>query len=152
MEDRDTEWMSHALELAEQAAELGEIPVGAVVVRDGVVVGRGYNRRSLDNDPLAHAEVVALRDAARNLGSWRLDECCLYVTLEPCVMCAGAIAQSRIMRCVYGADDPKAGGVRSLYQLLEDPRAPFRVHVRRGVGAPQAAQLLRDFFRPPTVG
>jgi tRNA(adenine34) deaminase len=148
MIDRDEEWMTLAIALAEQAADVGEIPVGAVVVRGDEVVGRGHNRRALDNDPLAHAEVVAIRDAAKMTGSWRLDECTIYVTLEPCVMCAGVIAQSRIGRCVYGAADAKAGGVRSLYQLLEDPRTPFRVDVQTGVCEEHAAKLLREFFRP----
>ena len=144
---RDTTFMQQALALARQAGELGEIPVGAVAVREGLVVGRGYNRREVDKDPLAHAELNALKQAAANLDAWRLADVVLYVTLEPCAMCAGAMVQARIARLVYGADDPKAGAVGSLYNLAEDPRHNHRVSVTRGVLADESRKLLVDFFR-----
>jgi|SRR5215813_9057330 len=143
----DASFMEQALALARQAGELGEIPVGAVAVRDGLIVGRGYNRREADKDPLAHAELIALRQAAANLEAWRLASVVLYVTLEPCAMCAGAMVQARITRLVYGADDPKAGAVGSLYNLAEDPRHNHRVVITRGVLADESRQLLVDFFR-----
>lgn len=139
--------MGLALDEARAAALHGDVPIGAVVVdADGVVVGRGRNERELHGDPLAHAEVVALRDAARTRGEWRLDDCSLVVTLEPCVMCAGAIAQARVGRLVFGAFDEKAGAVASLFDLLRDPRLPHRVDVVAGLRAPECAALLRDFF------
>src|SRR5438045_816670 len=127
--------MRHALSLARQAAAVGEVPIGCVVVHDtsGQVVGTGFNRRLLDHDPTAHAEVVALREAGRALGHWRLLDCTLYVTLEPCPMCAGAVVNARVPRLVYGCDDPKAGAVRTLYQLCQDPRLNHRGQVRGGV-------------------
>jgi len=139
-------WMDVALSEAALAVGHGDVPVGAVVVRDGVEVGRGRNRRELDGDPTAHAEVVALRAAAATLGTWRLDGCTLYVTLEPCTMCAGALVQSRIAALVYGADDPKAGAVVSLFDAVRDPRLPHVADVVRGVGAEASAELLRSFF------
>ena len=138
--------MEAALHEAHAAADEGDVPVGAVVVAEGRIVGRGRNRREQDGDPLAHAEVVALRDAAAALGTWRLDGATLYVTLEPCPMCAGAIVQARVGRIVYGAADPKGGGVRSLYQICDDPRAYHRVSVRDGVLAEPCAEALRTFF------
>ena len=145
--DADSMFMEEALALARQAGKLGEIPVGAVAVREGLVVGRGYNRREVDKDPLAHAELLALKQAAANLEAWRLADVVLYVTLEPCAMCAGAMVQARIARLVYGADDPKAGAVGSLYNLPEDPRHNHRVDVTRGVLADESRKLLVDFFR-----
>jgi tRNA(adenine34) deaminase len=141
--------MREALDLARAAAEAGEVPIGAVVVHDptGRVVGRGFNRRLLDHDPTAHAEIVAMREAGRALGHWRLLDCTLYVTLEPCPMCAGAIVNARLPRLVYGCDDPKAGAVRTFYQLCEDPRLNHRVEVFGGVLAEQCAEVLRAFFR-----
>lgn len=139
--------MGHALALAEAAAARGDVPVGAVVVRDGRVVGVGHNRREIEADPTGHAEIVALRDACHSAGRWRVDGATLYVTLEPCPMCAGAIVNARVARLVYGADDPKAGAVRSLYEICSDPRLNHRVEVRAGVLAEPAAALLRDFFR-----
>ena len=139
--------MSAALALAREAAEHGEVPVGAVVVDEaGQVVGRGYNRRALDADPSAHAEIVALREAAAARGRWRLDGCTLYVTLEPCVMCAGALVNARVSRLVYGCDDAKAGAVRSLFALVEDPRLNHRLEVRRGVLAEACSEILTRFF------
>lgn len=139
-------WIRRCLELAGEAAEAGDIPVGALVIRKGVVIGEGFNRREVDGDPTAHAEVVALRAAAAKIRRWRLDECTLYVTLEPCIQCCGAILLSRIERLVYGCDDPKAGGVRSLYNLLEDKRLNHRVEVVPGVMAEECGVILSRFF------
>ena len=144
-----TDWMAEALSLAREAMDLGEVPIGCVVVHDpsGRVVGRGYNRRETDRDPTAHAEVLAMRDAGRTLGHWRLVDCTLVVTLEPCPMCAGAIVNARVPRLVYGCDDPKAGAVRTLYQVCTDGRLNHRVEVTAGVSAEAGAELLRSFFR-----
>lgn len=142
----DARWMALALAEAERAPAHGDVPVGAVVVRDGAEIGRGHNRRELDGDPTAHAEVVALRAAAQTLGTWRLDGSVLYVTLEPCTMCAGALVQARIGTLVYGADDPKAGAVVSLFDAVRDPRLPHAAEVVRGVGAEASSALLRAFF------
>ena len=139
--------MGYALSLAEAAAARGDVPVGAVVVRDGVVIGVGYNTREREADPTGHAEIVALREACRSAGRWRVDGASLYVTLEPCPMCAGAIVNARVARLVYGADDPKAGAVRSLYEICTDPRLNHRVEVVAGVQAEASAELLRSFFR-----
>ncbi len=139
--------MAEALGLAREAADRGEVPVGAVVVVGGRIVGRGANRTEAWQDPTAHAEILALREAARELGSWRLLGATLYVTLEPCAMCAGACVLSRIERLVYGADDPKAGMCGSLADLATDPRLNHRIDVVRGVGAREAGALLREFFR-----
>ncbi|MEM7157214.1 MAG: tRNA adenosine(34) deaminase TadA [Myxococcota bacterium] len=143
----DEHFMGYALSLARAAADRGDVPVGAVVVRDGQIVGVGYNRREVEADPTGHAEIVALRDACRSAGRWRVDGATLYVTLEPCPMCAGAIVNSRVARLVYGADDPKAGAVRSLYEICSDPRLNHRVEVCPGVLAEPSAELLRTFFR-----
>jgi tRNA(adenine34) deaminase len=141
--------MREAIALAERASSIDEVPIGCVVVDDltGQVIGRGYNRRETDHDPTAHAEILALREAARNRGHWRLTDCTIVVTLEPCPMCAGAIVNARVPRLVYGADDPKAGAVRTLYQLCEDARLNHRVDVAPGVLAAQCAKLLQDFFK-----
>jgi len=139
--------MDAALAEARRAPAHGDVPVGAVVIdADGTVVGRGRNRREVDGDPTAHAEVVAIRAAAATLGTWRLDGCTLYVTLEPCTMCAGAVVQSRIATLVYGADDTKAGAVVSLFDTVRDPRLPHTPVVLRGVRAEESSQLLREFF------
>ena len=143
----DLQWMARALELAREAAASGEVPVGAVIVRDGQVVGEGYNLTVTEADPTTHAEVVAIRRAAATLGDWRLLGCTLYVTLEPCAMCAGAIVLARIPRVVYGAADPKAGMVGSLGNLLQDRRLNHRCEVTRGVLAEESGELLRAFFR-----
>jgi tRNA(adenine34) deaminase len=138
------------LALDEARAALGhqDVPVGCVVLgEDGTVLGRGRNRREESADPTAHAELVAMRAAAATLGRWRLDGCTVVVTLEPCAMCAGAVAQARVARLVYGADDPKAGAVATLWDLVSDPRLPHRVEVHRGVLAAECAELLRTFFR-----
>jgi tRNA(adenine34) deaminase len=142
----DQYWMMQALAEARHAADLGEVPIGAVVVRDGEVVGRGHNRREVDGDPLAHAELLALREAARRVGGWRLAGCTMVVTLEPCPMCAGALVASRIDRLVYGAADPKAGFCGSLGNLVQDPRLNHRLEVSSGVLAEASAALLRGFF------
>jgi tRNA(adenine34) deaminase len=141
--------MRGAIALAHAAADAGEVPIGCVVVHDptGRVIGRGANRRQTDHDPTAHAEILALREAGQALGHWRLLDCTLYVTLEPCPMCAGAIVNARVPRLVYGCDDPKAGAVRTLFTLCEDARLNHRVDVRTGVLADECAALLRAFFR-----
>lgn len=146
MSHPDERWMTMALELAHQAAALGEAPIGAIVVRNRVVVGQGSNRREIDVDPTAHAELIAIRQAAQTLRNWRLDDCTLYVTLEPCIQCCGSILLSRIPKIVYGAEDPKAGAARSLYRLLEDERLNHRVEVRGGVLAEGCGAILTSFF------
>jgi tRNA(adenine34) deaminase len=145
--EADAELMREALDLARRAGELGEVPVGAVAVRDGQIVGRGFNRRELDRSPLAHAELLALAEAARHLGAWRLSGVTLYCTLEPCAMCAGALVQGRVDRLVFGARDPKAGAVGSLYDLARDPRHNHRVEVVSGVLEDECGELLRGFFK-----
>jgi tRNA(adenine34) deaminase len=143
------DYMLEAIELAKAAEAIGEVPIGCVVVNEstGQVIGRGYNRRETDRDPTAHAEMIALREAGQNQGHWRLNDCALYVTLEPCPMCAGALVNARIKRLVYGCDDPKAGAVRTLFQLCEDPRLNHRVSVESSAMTEQCARLLQDFFR-----
>ena len=142
----DAAWMQEALAEARRAAELGEVPVGAVVVKGGEIVGRGHNRREVDGDPLAHAEMLALRQASCAVGGWRLDGATLYVTLEPCAMCAGALVLSRVDRLVFGARDLKAGFCGSLGNLVADRRLNHRLQVSEGVGSKEAAELLRAFF------
>jgi tRNA(adenine34) deaminase len=142
----DDVFMHEALSLARQAAEFGEVPVGAVVVKDGAVVGRGYNRPLSGKDPTAHAEVMALRDAAERIGNYRLGECELYVTLEPCAMCAGAIMHARVSRVVYGAADPKSGACGSVVDLFAEGRLNHHATIVGGVMAEEAARLLQDFF------
>lgn len=135
-----------AIAQAEEAMAADEVPVGAVIVKDGVVLAAAHNGREQLRDPTAHAEMIAITQAAATLDSWRLERCTLYVTLEPCPMCAGAILQARIARVVYGADDPKAGAVRTLFQLLDDPRLNHRVEVEAGTLAARCGQLLTEFF------
>jgi len=142
----DEGFMRLALDLAAEAGERGEVPIGAVVVHDGRVVGRGANAREATKDPTAHAEVLALRQASAALGSWRLDGAIIFVTLEPCPMCAGALVLARLGRLVFGAPDPKAGACGSLYNLCADPRLNHEVPVTRGVLKPEAAQLLAKWF------
>ena len=142
----DEIFMREALGLANCAAEAGEVPVGAVVVKDGTVVGRGYNRPVSGMDPTAHAEVMAMRDAAERVGNYRLMDCVLYVTLEPCAMCAGAIMNARISRVVYGAADPKSGACGSVVDLFAENRLNFHTTVVGGVMAEEAAKLLQEFF------
>ncbi len=140
-------WMGRALDQARGALAHDDIPVGAVVVHDGEVIAGAHNRREADQDPTAHAELLAVRAAARRLGSWRLEDCTLYVTLEPCTMCAGALVLARLPLLVYGADDPKAGATGSLYNLAQEPRLNHRVEVVGGVMAEDCGDLLRAFFR-----
>ena len=140
--------MREAFALAIQAQAANDVPVGAVVIdASGQIIGRGFNTREVSHNPLGHAEVNALNNAANNLGSWRLDDCTIVVTLEPCTMCAGAIVQSRISRVVFGAFDEKAGAVGSLWDVVRDSRLPHRPEVISGVLAAEAAQLLTDFFK-----
>ena len=139
-------WMRQALEQAERAARMGEIPVGAVIVRQGEIIGEGHNRRETDNDPLAHAELLAIRQAARAVGNWRLVGCTIYVTLEPCAMCAGALVNSRVESLVFGTRDPKAGFCGSLGDLVTDQRLNHRLEVTEGVLAEDCARLLQEFF------
>jgi tRNA(adenine34) deaminase len=139
--------MEEALRCAQRALEAGEVPVGAVVVREGRVVGRGWNRNISDSDPTAHAEVIALREAGATVGNYRLEDCDLFATIEPCVMCAGALIHARIRRLVYGADDPKAGAVQSVMQVLNHPLANHKIEVRGGILAGRSAEILQEFFR-----
>jgi tRNA(adenine34) deaminase len=143
----DELWMEEALRAAQRALEMGEVPVGALVVCDGRVIGRGWNQNITDHDPCGHAEIMALREAGKNLGNHRLSECELFVTIEPCAMCAGALVHARIKRLVYGADDPKAGAVRSVLQVLNHPQLNHQMDVRSGVLAGRSADLLQTFFR-----
>lgn len=145
MEDR--KWMGEALAEAARAADIGEVPIGAVIVRDGAVIGRGHNLRETDKDPTLHAEIIAIREAARHLGGWRLMGCTLYVTIEPCPMCAGAVLMARIDRVVYGAADPKAGCAGTLYDLLSDERFNHRAEVTAGVRETECGAIIREFFR-----
>ena len=139
--------MREALLVAKSAVSTGDVPVGAVIInKDGVVVGKGFNEREANNDPTAHAEIVAIRNAAARLQNSRLDGCTLIVTLEPCAMCAGAIAQSRISKLIFGAWDEKAGAVGSVWDVLRDPRSIFKVEVTSGVLENECAALLKDFF------
>jgi tRNA(adenine34) deaminase len=143
----DELFMEEALRCAQRALEAGEVPVGAVVVREGKIVARGWNRNILDNDPSAHAEIAALREAGAALGNHRLGDCEIFVTVEPCTMCAGAMVHARIKRLVYGADDPKAGAVRSVLNVLDHPAVNHGVEVQSGVLAGRCAELLQSFFR-----
>jgi tRNA(adenine34) deaminase len=140
-------FMRDALGMARRALSDGEVPVGAAVVKEGLVIARGRNARERDGDPTAHAEIVAIRRAARKLGTWRLSGCTLYVTLEPCAMCAGAMVLARLPRLVYGAADPKAGFTGSLGDLVRDPRLNHRVDVTGGVLGAECGRMLVEFFR-----
>jgi tRNA(adenine34) deaminase len=142
------ELMRAALDVARIASQTGDVPVGAIVINaEGVVVGKGFNEREANNDPTAHAEIVAIRNAASRLQKSRLDGCTLIVTLEPCAMCAGAIAQSRISKVIFGAWDEKAGAVGSVWDVLRDPRSIFKVEVVSGVLEAECAELLTEFFK-----
>ncbi|HSI96214.1 MAG TPA: tRNA adenosine(34) deaminase TadA [Methylophilaceae bacterium] len=142
----DQEYMQLALELAARAAEAGEVPVGALVVKDGEIIGRGYNAPISSHDPSAHAEIRAMRDAAQNVGNYRLVGCTLYVTLEPCAMCTGAIQHARIARLVYGASDPKTGACGSVVNLMEEARLNHHTEVESGVMAAECGGVLSAFF------
>ncbi|HLV77516.1 MAG TPA: tRNA adenosine(34) deaminase TadA [Marinobacter sp.] len=146
-ENSDEYWMGRALELAAQGAAIGEVPVGAVVVRDGVELGRGFNTPITGCDPTAHAEIRALRDAAARIGNYRLSGATLYVTLEPCTMCVGAIVHSRISRLVYGACEPKAGAVESARRTLDEPHLNWQVEAVGGILQAECSQIISDFFR-----
>ena len=143
----DATMMQHAIALAKQAEAIDEVPIGAVVFQGDEVVGEGFNRKEVDNDPTAHAEMIAIADAAQRLGRWRLQDCTLVVTLEPCPMCAGALVNARMERVVYGASDPKAGACRTLYEISDDPRLNHRCKITTGVLADECADLLSQFFK-----
>ena len=142
-----TSFMGDALALAEAAIAVGEVPVGAVIVRDGKIIGRGHNRTRIDQDPTAHAEIVAIRQATQSLGNDRLEDCDLWVTLEPCTMCAGAIAHARIKRLYYAAEDPKGGAVDNGVRFFDAPTCHHRPDVYAGLESERSAKLLLDFFR-----
>ena len=146
-ENADLLFMKQALALADMAAAMGEVPVGAIVVFEGEVIGRGHNMRETDQDPMAHAEIIAIREAAAHLGSWRLEGCTLYVTLEPCAMCGGACVNSRIERCVYGCTDPRAGFLGTLGDLSSEPELNHHFDVVPGVLEDDCRARLVDFFR-----
>ncbi len=139
-------YMMMALEQARLAEELGEVPIGAVVVCEGAVVASAHNRREIDHDPAGHAELLAIREAASRLERWRLSDCTVYVTLEPCPMCAGLMHQARIARCVYATPDPKAGALGTLYDLSNDERLNHRFEVSSGILAEESSALLKEFF------
>jgi tRNA(adenine34) deaminase len=143
------DWMREAIAEAQRARAITEVPIGCVIVHEpsGRIIGRGHNRREIDRDPTAHAEIIAIRQAASELNHWRLLECVIVVTLEPCPMCAGAIVNARVPKLIYGCDDPKAGAVRTLYQICEDLRLNHRVEVTSGILADECAELLRAFFK-----
>jgi tRNA(adenine34) deaminase len=148
----DELWMAEALRCAQRALESGEVPVGAVVVCAGRVVGRGWNRNLTDCDPTAHAEIVALREAGKNVGNHRLGDCELFATIEPCAMCAGAAVHARVRRLVYGANDPKAGAVHSILQVVNHPSLNHQMEIRGGVLAGRSAEMVQEFFRRRRVG
>jgi tRNA(adenine34) deaminase len=143
----DETYMALALAEAQRAAEIGEVPIGAVIVCEGALVASGHNRREIDHDPAGHAEFLAIRSASASLERWRLSDCTVYVTLEPCPMCAGLMHQARIARCVYAAADPKAGALGTLYDLSSDERLNHRFDVTSGILADESAALLREFFQ-----
>jgi len=147
-------WMRQAIALAQRAADAGEAPIGCIIVHlpTGQIVGQGFNQRETDEDPTAHAEIVAMRQAGRHFQHWRLLDCALIVTLEPCPMCAGAIVNARLPVLVYGCDDPKAGAVRTLYRICDDVRLNHRVQVVPGVLADACAEVLKTFFRARRAG
>jgi tRNA(adenine34) deaminase len=147
MTNSDELWMEEALREAQRALEAGEVPIGAIVVLNKETVGRGSNRNLTDSDPTAHAEILALRQAGAQVGNHRLSDCELFATIEPCPMCAGAMVHARLKRLVYGADDPKAGAVRSVMEVLNHPTLNHRMEVRAGVLAGRSAELLQQFFR-----
>ena len=147
MREHGVEFMQAALAQPRQAAEAGEVPIGAIAVHNGAIVGCGQNRVLRDNDPTAHAEIVALREAAAFFGNYRLNGCTLYVTLEPCAMCAGAMIHARVDRLVYAAADPKAGAAGSVLSVLNHPKLNHQMQVEQGILAEESSELLRNFFR-----
>ncbi|ASS67750.1 MULTISPECIES: tRNA adenosine(34) deaminase TadA [unclassified Paenibacillus] len=146
-QEEDERWMREAIAEARKAEAIGEVPIGAVIVHEGKIIGRGHNLRESLPDSTAHAEMLAIREASRSLAAWRLLDCTLYVTLEPCPMCAGALVQSRVKRVVYGAPDPKAGCAGTLMNLLDEPRFNHEAELTSGVLQEECASLLTDFFR-----
>ena len=146
MYETEQPWVDRAIVLAERAAAAGDVPVGAVVVHDGVAIAEGWNTREAAHDPAGHAEIMALREAAQNLGRWRLDDCDLYITLEPCTMCAGAIVGARIRRIIFGAWDPKAGAAGSVRDVVRDARLNHQVEVIGGIRQAECSAQLRQFF------
>lgn len=146
-ESLDLFWMQRALELAQKAQSLGEVPVGAVLVKDDQIIGEGYNAPIGQHDPTAHAEIMALRDAAQRLGNYRLLNTTLYVTIEPCVMCAGALVHARINEVIFGATEPRTGGAGSVFNVLQSDQLNHQVNVRGGVLADECALLLQQFFK-----
>ena len=148
----DRKWMREALREAERALQNCDVPIGAIAVKQGEIIGRGHNRREADKDPTAHAEIIAIRQAAQALGSWRLDDVTLYCTLEPCAMCAGAMVLARLPRLVYAAIDPKAGAAGSIVDITRHNRLNHRLQVEHGLFAEDAATLIREFFRQLRAG
>jgi len=143
----DERWMQEAIAEAKKAEKLGEVPIGAVIVKEGIVIGRGHNLRETLHDPTAHAEIIAIKQASEYLDAWRLLDCTLYVTLEPCPMCAGAIVQSRVVRVVYGTNDHKAGCAGTLMNLLQEPRFNHETELTSGILQAECAELLKTFFK-----
>lgn len=143
---KEENYMQKALKLADKAEAIGEIPVGAIVVKDGIIVGRGYNRKERKKDPSSHAEIEAIKKASQKIGEWRLKDCTIYVTLEPCLMCAGAIQQARIEKLVYGADDPKTGAIESILKINEI-KSNHKINVQKGVLKKECSEQLKSFFK-----
>ena len=147
MTDTDAKYMKEAIRQAKKAYAIGEVPIGCVIVRDGKIISRGYNRRTIDKNTLAHAELAAIKKASKKLDDWRLEGCTMYVTLEPCQMCAGALVQSRIDRVVVGCMNPKAGCAGSILNLLQMPEFNHQVELETGVLEEECSQMMKDFFR-----
>ena len=145
--DDDVYWMEKALDIAQKAADIGEVPVGAIIVKNNTIVAAAHNQREQSGNPIAHAEMLAIQEASKKLGNWRLTDTTLYVTLEPCPMCAGAIVLARIPKVVYAADDPKAGAAGSIYNILQDERLNHQVELIYGVCAEASSALLKSFFK-----
>ena len=144
---QEEKYMREAMRQAKKAAALKEVPIGCVIVHDGAIIARGYNRRTIDKNVLAHAEIIAIRKACRKIGDWRLEDCTMYVTLEPCPMCAGAIVQARIPRVVIGCMNPKAGCAGSIYNLLQEPAFNHQVSLFKGVLEEECSQMMKSFFK-----
>lgn len=147
MEFNDEYYMKEALKAAQNAYDAGEVPIGAVIVHNGEIIGRGFNRRNTEGNPLCHAEIIAINEAAHFMGDWRIEECTMYVTVEPCPMCAGAIVQARIPRVVYGAKNPKAGCAGSVLDVLNEPKLNHQVDVTEGVLKEECAAMMKEFFK-----
>ena len=147
MEFNDEYYMKEALKAAQDAYDAGEVPIGAVIVHNGEIIGRGFNRRNTEGNPLCHAEIIAINEAAHFMGDWRIEDCTMYVTVEPCPMCAGAIVQARIPRVVYGAKNPKAGCAGSVLDVLNEPKLNHQVDVTEGVLKEECAAMMKEFFK-----